>query len=782
MSKITKKITGILLAFVMVLTTMISSGFQVEAAGVNALQEGIYTGAVDKHVETMNSDIHYGITLEVKEGKYSYAVDIVVADMDYTGKESETGTYTVSEDTLTLSGPKMKKVVVKDAETIDLTGVLSSFAGGVDATVTLTKSNAPAPALEDNLVSGDYVLVEEDYDDAATMKLPIYIRISGDKDSRRFNIYSYKEHVADFGTDKGSGTIAFDASTGVYTMTFETVESKKGETTTFELNGKGIKFTSALHYGGAKMNIVDENGNFIPYTANPAPKAEAEDKLVSGDYVLVEDDYDASAMMKLPMYIRISGDQDNRRFNIYPYKDHVVDFETDKGSGTIALDASTGVYTMTFETVESKKGETTTFELDGDGIKFTSALHYGGAKMNILDEEGNFLPFTAHPAPKAEAEDKLVSGDYVLTEKDYDASAIMKMPAFIKVSGEAANRRFNIYPYADNKADFGTDKGSGTIAFDASTGVYTMTFETVESKKGETTTFVLDGDGIKFTSPLHYGGAKMNIVDENGNFIPYTAHPLGNSEADVRAFVARLYTEVLGREAEEDGLNAWTEVLTSQKESGAQVAKGFVDSAEFKAKDISDKEFVQIMYKTFLGREADDLGLESWIKVLDDGLSRLSVFRGFVESPEFTKICESYGIIRGEAELKAPMDQVANEKTTKFVARLYKVFLGRKGDADGINGWVSQLASGKNNAKQAAHGFVMSEEFQSKNLSNEEYVKTIYIGVLDREADPVGLADWVEVLEKGGSREDIFYGFADSPEFRDLARSYNLNGDWNAGK
>ena len=74
----------------------------------------------------------------------------------------------------------------------------------------------------------------------------------------------------------------------------------------------------------------------------------------------------------------------------------------------------------------------------------------------------------------------------------------------------------------------------------------------------------------------------------------------------------------------------------------------------------------------------------------------------------------------------------------------------------------------------------MSDEFQGKNLSNEEYVKTIYIGILNREADPVGLAEWVKVLENGGSRLDIFNGFADSPEFRELADHYGLANDWKA--
>ena len=74
----------------------------------------------------------------------------------------------------------------------------------------------------------------------------------------------------------------------------------------------------------------------------------------------------------------------------------------------------------------------------------------------------------------------------------------------------------------------------------------------------------------------------------------------------------------------------------------------------------------------------------------------------------------------------------------------------------------------------------MSAEFQGKNLSNEDYVSTMYIGLLNREADPAGLAAWVKVLEEGGSREDIFNGFADSPEFRELAQSYGLSNDWKA--
>ena len=278
------------------------------------------------------------------------------------------------------------------------------------------------------------------------------------------------------------------------------------------------------------MNTVDEEGNFVSYTAKvlEAEKPEVpevEDKLVTGNYVLTEDSYIETAFHKAEAFIAIDAEKDT--FNIHPYKDGVADLESDKGSGTISFDAATGVYTMTYATPEQKVGATTTFVVVEDGIKFTSPMHYGGAKMNTVDEDGNFVPYTAKLLA-AEFEKLLVSGNYVLTEDSYMESAMMKLPAYIVIDAE--KMIFNIHPYKDNVADLATDKGSGMITFDKKTGVYTMTYETVESKRGETTTFTATENSITFTSPMHYGGAKMNTVDENGNFVSYTAKLLADEK------------------------------------------------------------------------------------------------------------------------------------------------------------------------------------------------------------------------------------------------------------
>ena len=116
----------------------------------------------------------------------------------------------------------------------------------------------------------------------------------------------------------------------------------------------------------------------------------------------------------------------------------------------------------------------------------------------------------------------------------------------------------------------------------------------------------------------------------------------------VYRFVNRLYSEALGRAADEDGRRTWVTDLVSNGATGANVAYGFVFSPECQANTTDSAAFVQVLYRTLLGREADGSGLESWLQVLASGESREKVFEGFVNSDEFTAICQQYGINRGE--------------------------------------------------------------------------------------------------------------------------------------
>ena len=117
--------------------------------------------------------------------------------------------------------------------------------------------------------------------------------------------------------------------------------------------------------------------------------------------------------------------------------------------------------------------------------------------------------------------------------------------------------------------------------------------------------------------------------------------------AGITGFVSRLYTKILGRGAELEGLNHWCGILNqnSVKSNFLEVAlNGFLHSNEFLEKNLNDTEYVKVLYRTFLDREAEPAGLQHWLDELAAGKTRDSIAREFSISNEFSNIMASYGI------------------------------------------------------------------------------------------------------------------------------------------
>ncbi len=253
-------------------------------------------------------------------------------------------------------------------------------------------------------------------------------------------------------------------------------------------------------------------------------------------------------------------------------------------------------------------------------------------------------------------------------------------------------------------------------------------------------------------------------------------------EEKVNAFVNRLYSLALGREADEAGLEAWAGVLTSQESNSVDVGFGFVFSPENADRQLSDEEFVEMLYLTFMDRPSDEGGKAAWVSQLEAGVDREKVFEGFVMSDEFKGICDEFGITLGSVDdvpaMKEVVDMYRNQNAdvTKFVARCYSEFLGRGGDPEGIEAWCKALITKENTPKEVASvGFIASGEFQERVLTDEEYVTLLYSAFLGREADPAGLEAWVNTLVTGEhDRETILDGFVDSVEFAEILTEFGL--------
>lgn len=128
------------------------------------------------------------------------------------------------------------------------------------------------------------------------------------------------------------------------------------------------------------------------------------------------------------------------------------------------------------------------------------------------------------------------------------------------------------------------------------------------------------------------------------------------------SFVYRLYADCLNRDPDTVGIEYWCQQLLKGK-GGAELAAGFVFSNEYKNRLPSNEVFVMMLYRTILGREYEDDGLDFWVEKLDYTNSREHVLNGFMNSREFANKCVAAG-------LKVGKNVAEPEKTTAWKSNI----------------------------------------------------------------------------------------------------------------
>ena len=253
-----------------------------------------------------------------------------------------------------------------------------------------------------------------------------------------------------------------------------------------------------------------------------------------------------------------------------------------------------------------------------------------------------------------------------------------------------------------------------------------------------------------------------------------TGNPTGTPKASgVEGFVDRLYDKVLGRKADSTGKQYWIDKVMKEGKTGADIAKGFLYSPEFLNKDMDNGAFLEILYNVFFDRASDAGGKQYWLGKMSGGMSKQDVIMGFINSTEWANVCLSYGIPSGGTGI-ANKTIEPNEKIVAFAERLYTTCLGRKSDANGLRDWSVKLANMKVTGTAAAYGFFFSKEFTDSNYLNDEFVRRLYKTFMDRDPDPAGFNDWMGRLARGATREEVFYGFANSAEFGRICADYGI--------
>ena len=82
---------------------------------------------------------------------------------------------------------------------------------------------------------------------------------------------------------------------------------------------------------------------------------------------------------------------------------------------------------------------------------------------------------------------------------------------------------------------------------------------------------------------------------------------------------------------------------------------------------------------------------------------------------------------------------------------------------------------GTQNGATVSYGFIFSNEFESRGLTNDQKVDIFYATFLNRAADADGRKIWVDALDAGVDLEKIFEGFVMSTEFAGICEAAGIS-------
>ncbi|MFK4134048.1 cellulase family glycosylhydrolase [Pseudomonas luteola] len=219
---------------------------------------------------------------------------------------------------------------------------------------------------------------------------------------------------------------------------------------------------------------------------------------------------------------------------------------------------------------------------------------------------------------------------------------------------------------------------------------------------------------------------------DDGNSVTVTP-----TQSQVNA-VQLAYQYYLGRDADAAGLQGWASRLANGSMTIESITAAIKQSQEYQTRSA-----VQQMYINYLGREADAGGLAEWTNYILSGKITLeAAANAFTQSNEY------------------------KARSTEVVKQIYRDYLGREADQEGLAGWAGRIADGSMSIDAVVSVIKQSDEYQVRNA-----VQQLYMTYLGRAADSGGLINWSnQVLSGNMSIEAVANALVQSQEYKDKSR------------
>ncbi len=198
------------------------------------------------------------------------------------------------------------------------------------------------------------------------------------------------------------------------------------------------------------------------------------------------------------------------------------------------------------------------------------------------------------------------------------------------------------------------------------------------------------------------------------------------------------------------GLGHWTSQLAKGTLTFEDVVNEFMASDEFintYGENLSNEDFINLLYSNVLGREPDKNGFENWLEALESGSLRADVLLGFSDSDE------------------------------QLLTLLYDAAFNRSPDENDIGHWINQLARSDIELEDIVELFIVSEEFQAlygEVQSDDDLIESLYQNTLDRHSDQEGKGHWLGLIASDKmDYAELLVMFAESTEHVDIMLTGN---------
>lgn len=141
-------------------------------------------------------------------------------------------------------------------------------------------------------------------------------------------------------------------------------------------------------------------------------------------------------------------------------------------------------------------------------------------------------------------------------------------------------------------------------------------------------------------------------------------------EAETIKLINNLYSNFYDRSPSKDELSFWAMNLEWNIMSYYDVINSFINSSKILERNLSEEEYVSILYRIVLNREADDEEIKHWVEILSNGSANYNdVLYCFLNSDEFKVLSENY---YKKVKIKEPdLDLVRRDAGDKYGKQFY---------------------------------------------------------------------------------------------------------------